>query len=596
MAFLYTALAAGWLLAIMAAWVSWRYRQSHRLHARCIRLCHRIADELSRRQEPELVTNRVFRVVMEHTGASIGILTYRDTDQGPYKVVRVCGLPDGTLASGTVLEDGSYGWCPDPIRATGNPQLIHDGLREAMENETGIRLDRGQNMICIPVAAPNETRGLLQLVSGPGQSFQESHLNDLGGVGFYLYAAIHNAYLIDTIKRQRDAAEALYEIGLDISRSLELDEILERAVDQVHDLMGSTFSWFLETRPGETRFALIRKATGQVPEPFTEGKAIRIQGRVARILEAQGDDEALLQVDDLMALPHGADPASVAGDPQFCEPEALSHFLAAGIRSAIIVRVGEKGRARGLLCSFSSRPEFFHRLQADLFRRLANQVLIALTNADLHSRISGMASIEERQRLSDELHDNMSQMINGVALEFHAIARLATGRDQTETLMQRIDHIQDLLTDAKARIRQSIFELRLPEDSDLWVNLKQFSDRFEHWHDLGVRTELPEQPLRIPLVRQREVIRVVQEALWNSRRHSGSDQARLAGSLDPVSGKISINISDGGVGTEASRLGNGQGIATMQARAERLRGNLRIHYDGRDGVDINLEVPIDAEY
>jgi signal transduction histidine kinase len=89
---------------------------------------------------------------------------------------------------------------------------------------------------------------------------------------------------------------------------------------------------------------------------------------------------------------------------------------------------------------------------------------------------------------------------------------------------------------------------------------------------------------------------VVQEVLCNSRRHSGSDQARLAGSLDPASGKVSINISDGGLGTEASRLGNGQGIATMKARAERLRGNLRIHNDGRNGVDINLEFPVDAEY
>ncbi|MCG6868855.1 MAG: hypothetical protein LJE91_09045 [Gammaproteobacteria bacterium] len=50
------------------------------------------------------------------------------------------------------------------------------------------------------------------------------------------------------------------------------------------------------------------------------------------------------------------------------------------------------------------------------------------------------------------------------------------------------------------------------------------------------------------------------------------------------------------MGTEASRLGNGQGIATMEARTERLRGKLRIHNDGRDGVDINLEFPIDAEY
>jgi len=137
--------------------------------------------------------------------------------------------------------------------------------------------------------------------------------------------------------------------------------------------------------------------------------------------------------------------------------------------------------------------------------------------------------------------------------------------------------------------------LRLPEDSDLWTNLRQFSERFEHWHDLAVRAELPEEALQMPLERQREVIRVVQEALWNSRRHSGSDQARLTGSLDPVAGLVFLDVSDGGRGIEASRLEKGQGIATMEARAERLHGNLRIHNDTTDGFKINLEFPIDAD-
>lgn len=591
----YTALAAGWVAAFTGVAIAWRYRRSRWLHERCVQLCHRIADELSRRQEPELVTERVFRVVMDHTGASIGILTYRDNGEGPFKVVRVSGLRDGILDPGTVIDEGFCGWGPDPIRPSGDPQLIHEGLRVALERETGIRLDRKQNMICIPVAAPNEVCGLLQLISGPGQSFQRSHLRDLGGVGFYLYAAIHNAYLIDTIRQQRDAAEALYEIGLDISRSLELDEILDRAVRQGNSLMGSTFSWFLQTRPGKTRFALIRKAAGTVPGPFAEGNEIRIVGRVARILDADAG-EAVLQMDDLQSWIRGGDPASVPENERFCEPDALVHFLRAGIRSVIIARVGEQSRARGLLCSFSAEPEFYRPLQADIFRRLANQVLIALTNADLHSRISALATIEERQRLSDELHDNMSQMINGVALEFHAIAKLAAGKDRTEPVTQRIEHIQELLKDAKARIRQSIFELRLPEDSDLWANLKAFSERFEHWHDLTVRTALPEEPLRIPLDRQREVIGVVQEALWNSRRHSGSEQARLAGRIDPGTGHARIDICDGGAGAGMPDLGRGQGIATMEARAERLQGRLGIDSNPRDGLTIRLEFPVDADH
>ncbi len=66
----------------------------HRPRHRYVKLCHRIADELSLRQEPELVTNRVFRMVTEHTNAAIDILSFRSRPDGILKVIRIHDLPD----------------------------------------------------------------------------------------------------------------------------------------------------------------------------------------------------------------------------------------------------------------------------------------------------------------------------------------------------------------------------------------------------------------------------------------------------------------------------------------------------------------------
>jgi len=588
-------LIIGWLLALAGLWMAWHSRHSRKLHLRCVRLCHRIADELSRKQDPELVTDRVFQVVMEHTGASIGILTYRDNEEEPFKVMRVSGLPGNVLEPGTLLDAGICGWQPGAIEMTGKAQLIHHGLREAMA-KTGVQLDRRQNMICIPVSAPNEVCGLLQLVSGPRQAFRKEQLNDLGGVGFYIYAAISNARMIATVKQQRDAAEAMYEIGLDISRSLDLDVILDHAVRQGLDLMGASFSWFLEYLPEEKEFARIRKATGAVPAPFCEGDQIKLAGRVLALLAPNVINHSVLLIDDLLKEITDENPLAMPENEVFCEPDALTHILKTGTRSAIIVRVGGPGQARGVLCSFATSPHFFKPLHVDLFKRLANQVLIALTNAEMYSRLSSITIIEERQRLSDELHDNMSQMINGVALEFHAIAKLVGEPNQTEKLMQRIDHIQNLLQDAKASIRQSIFELRLPEDSDLWQNLRQFLERFQHWHDLVVDSHLPQEMLHLPLDRQREVIRIVQEALWNARRHSGSSKTVITGNYDDASGQVMLDISDSGSGADTSQLHKGQGIATMQARAERLNGSLRTRNEPNAGFRLELEFPVNAKH
>jgi len=138
--------------------------------------------------------------------------------------------------------------------------------------------------------------------------------------------------------------------------------------------------------------------------------------------------------------------------------------------------------------------------------------------------------------------------------------------------------------------------LRLPEDSDLWQNLRQFLERFQHWHDLEIDSHLPQEMLHLPLDRQREVIRIVQEALWNVRRHSGSSKTVISGNYDDAFGQVMLDISDSGSGADTSQLHKGQGMATMQARAERLDGSLRTRNEPNTGFRLELEFPVNAKH
>jgi signal transduction histidine kinase len=61
--------------------------------------------------------------------------------------------------------------------------------------------------------------------------------------------------------------------------------------------------------------------------------------------------------------------------------------------------------------------------------------------------------------------------------------------------------------------------------------------------------------------------------------------------LDDLTGTIKIAISDHGDGAERSTLQKGQGLATMQARAERLDGKLSIHNYRGSGFRVELEFP-----
>ncbi|MCB1877674.1 MAG: hypothetical protein KDH88_17000 [Chromatiales bacterium] len=572
----------------VALWLFARKRRSERLHLHCVRLCHRIADELARKQAPELVTDRVFRVVMEHTGACIGVLLFRDATDAPLRVLRVSGLPDNVLVQDRLLEVGEAGWNCGAVKASGRMELLHKGLREALYERTGIRLDRRQNMICIPVTGVGQLEGLLQLVSAPGEQFTQQHMVDLEGVGYYLDAAIHNATLIETIRRQRDAAQALYGIGLSISGFLDLDSVLVESVRQAKTLLNSDLAWFLDCSHGDLRRLVIRQCAGELPAGFALGDRLPLVGEIAALVEPNLPDDrpSYLVLGDLAANRA----ARVAGEGRlFCDADVEGRFLAAGLRSALFVRVGDREEAEGLLCGFSRTADYFDDFAVDLLQRLANQVLIALKTAALHAGQRRMAVVEERQRLSNELHDQMAQIINGLSLELHALGRMTRGLDSDGKLDERFAAIGARLDDAKASIRSAIFELRLPEGRDLWRNLGEFLGRFGHWHGLRLRSELPAEPLPLPMDAQLEVLRIVQEALWNVRKHGSESSARLRAYSVPERQTVCIEISNRAQALEPSRFDMGQGIATMRSRAARLGGSLDVTITSKGDVQVVLE-------
>lgn len=563
----------GVLASAMLGWLGLRYLQSRRLHRRCVALCHHIADELGREQETEQVIDRVFNVILEHTGAMAGVLVFRNR-QEQLEVVRSRGLPKRSVRQGELLPEGSVGWSCEGVDITGGPEVVYRGLRGALASH-GVELDSRQNMLCLPIGGTGKIHGMLQIISGPGQCFTPRHLVDLGGMGHYLAAAVHNAHLIGTIRRQRDAVEALYEIGLTISRFLELGPILKHAVSLGHKVMASDLTWFLDCEDRTHGWALVRESEGSHSESFRVGERVPLAGRVLELLKPGLVDprDAYLLVPDIASdgKPAQREPEDRLADI-FCDETLRERFLELGLSSALVVPVAGQDRARGLLCTFSRIPAMYNDFDVRVMQRLANQLLIALNTADLHASRRDLAVVEERQRLSNELHDNMAQIVNGLALEVHSLA----GRVHEEPVKIRLNRLLERLEDAKAAIRQAVYELRLPPATGLWENLRDFGARFQVWHELTLQLQIPEESLVLPLEDQREVLRIVQELLWNACKHSGAHRVWLEGSFDSARVRVKICVRDDGRGSVPARIEKGLGMATMRNRAAGLGGELSV--------------------
>lgn len=236
--------------------------------------------------------------------------------------------------------------------------------------------------------------------------------------------------------------------------------------------------------------------------------------------------------------------------------------------------------------------EEFTRADQSTIEMLAAHAAIAIENARLYERSRELTVTEERNRLARELHDSVIQMLFSISLTAEAVTGLIE-RDPDAAKAQA-ETLRDLAREASQEMRSLIFELRPAElEADgLVPTLRKHIDvvrRISH-----KRIELSEDGYeRQPLPLEKELFRIIQEALNNAVKHSEAE--RIAVSLASKNGSVAIAIEDDGVGFDPSdplirtrRLG----MTSMEERAEALGGEMRITSKRGKGTRVRVKVPL----
>jgi two-component system sensor histidine kinase UhpB len=213
-----------------------------------------------------------------------------------------------------------------------------------------------------------------------------------------------------------------------------------------------------------------------------------------------------------------------------------------------------------------------------------NRMLARLEQEQRSNTRRAIAAQEsERQRIAQELHDEVGQTLTAVLLVLDDAARRAPPDLQAQ-LMQTLEVTRTGLED----IRRIATELR-PEALDelgLPGALVALSDRLAQRTELTIEREIDRD--LPPLTEEQELVvyRVAQEALTNVVRHSGSERARLA--LHADDGQVSLDVIDDGRGLLDARPGTG--VLGMRERANLIGASLSIA-DGRDrGTVVHLSL------
>jgi ligand-binding sensor domain-containing protein/signal transduction histidine kinase len=202
------------------------------------------------------------------------------------------------------------------------------------------------------------------------------------------------------------------------------------------------------------------------------------------------------------------------------------------------------------------------------------------------------AVLAERNRISRDIHDTLSQNLAGIALQLDSVHMQLP--EMSGGLRKTIEEASYLTRYSLAEARRAILDLRSDdlESRNLEEALPELAGRVAP--ALRTRVEVVGTPRRINPVAERNLLRIIQEALTNAVRHAGSCSVEVE--LRYAPDLLALRVRDDGKGFEPSVAGGADtghfGLIGMRERAERIGGHLTLDSKPGSGTELRVEVPI----
>lgn len=224
-----------------------------------------------------------------------------------------------------------------------------------------------------------------------------------------------------------------------------------------------------------------------------------------------------------------------------------------------------------------------------LVELLAPHAGLAIKNVRLYEQSRELSIVQERNRLARELHDSVTQTLFSMKLAAES-ANVLIENDLAETRVQ-LARLQELARQASTEMRSLVFELRPSEleIEGLVATLRKHIDVLRRVHEIDIELHTRGGRLLDPS-QEKEVFRIVQEALNNAIRHSRATEITVE--LIMEDDKLQVSVADDGVGFDpvAPRQSRRLGLVSMSERAQALQAEFSISSAPGRGTVVALEL------
>ncbi|MGP8198998.1 MAG: histidine kinase [Limisphaerales bacterium] len=254
--------------------------------------------------------------------------------------------------------------------------------------------------------------------------------------------------------------------------------------------------------------------------------------------------------------------------------------------AALNVLVREKEKARLEL------REAHDQLEEKVKER-TEQLKLQIT-ARKELELQSKATLAERTRLAQELHDTLEQALTGVALQLDTTSRLF--EKEPDGSMQHLELARNLVAESQTEVRRSVWNLRCRalERFDLFTALLMSTQQIASGSSLKVETKSRGQVRPLPETVEENLLRIAQEALTNVIKHSGASLAEIELEYGPQN--VVLQVKDNGKGFALDGCAGPSeghfGLLGISERTKRLQGEITFSSTPDAGTIVRVQIPI----
>jgi signal transduction histidine kinase len=373
--------------------------------------------------------------------------------------------------------------------------------------------------------------------------------------------------------RSDDALYALDRATRAIAGELDLDRVLQLIVDSVRELVGA-------------RYAALGSVdlNGRIERFITSGISADLRRQIGPLPEGHGLLGTIIRDGVTLRIPDIARHPDTSGFPPHHPP---MHSLL-----GVPVRIGGENVGNFYLTEKVGASEFSDA-DEELVEMFALHAGIAIQNARLIHEVQQLAVVDERLRISRDLHDGIIQSIYAVSLSLEDVGELI--EDDPVEAAARVDRSIDRLHTTIGDIRTFIVGLGPDEGGGIGGTFESMARELLSGSATDVSLDLSGARAldsRLSPEAGHELVQIAREALSNVARHSRAGTASVSVQVD---GDAAIlRIEDDGIGFDPEqRLGASHfGLANLRDRAAAIAGSLSIDSQPGKGTRIIVRLPI----